>query len=90
MDPDTIRDEINPRTRQLFDVLEQRLAGAGSSREQRRQARRMAFSAWTAALGLVTMLSMAAASKDPLIHADADLLDCLAEAFERAAAALSS
>lgn len=86
MDPQTIRDEINPRTRQLFDVLENRLVAPGASKAKRRQARRLAFTAWTSALGLLTMLSVAAAGGDPLVHRDADLLDTLADVFAGSAA----
>ena len=85
MNPETIRDEINPRTRHLFDVLEARLAGAGVSEAGRHEARRLAFTAWTSALGLLTMLSVSDATQDPLVHDDADLLDTLAGVFDRAA-----
>jgi AcrR family transcriptional regulator len=81
MDPETIRDEINPRTRHLFDVLENRLAANGASTAERRKLRRLAFTAWTSALGLLTMLSVADATGDPLTHSDKDLLDTLAGIF---------
>lgn len=84
MDPTTIRDEINPRTRRLFDVLEDRLAAAGATEVERRQARRLGFTAWTSALGLLTMLSVADATGDPLVHSDAELLDTLAGVFATA------
>jgi AcrR family transcriptional regulator len=84
MDPETIRDEINPRTRHLFDVLEERLAAAGANKAERAQARRLAFTAWTSALGLLTMLSVAEATDDPLVHRDADLLDTLSGVFDGA------
>lgn len=77
MDANTLRNEINPRTRQLFDVLEDRLSGARASATERRRARQLAYSAWTSALGLLTMLSVADATGDPLAHSDADLLDTL-------------
>jgi len=81
MDPQTIRDEINPRTRQLFDVLEERLVAPNASEAARRQARRLAYTAWTSALGLLTMLSVADATADPLAHSDTDLLATLVEVY---------
>jgi AcrR family transcriptional regulator len=85
MDEETIRDEINPRTQHLFDELEKRLAGASMSRSKRGRMRRLAFTAWASALGLLTMLSVADAIEDPLIHADEDLLDTLVGVFDQAA-----
>lgn len=81
IDPETIRDEFNPRTRHLFDVLEQRLTAARSGSAEHRRARRLAFTAWTSALGLMTMLSVADATADPLVHDDAELLDTLTGVF---------
>jgi AcrR family transcriptional regulator len=86
MDPQTIREEINPRTRRLFDALEARLVADRASEAERRRARRLAFTAWTSALGLVTMLSVADATGDPLVHGDAELLDTLAGVFAGAEA----
>jgi hypothetical protein len=85
MDEITIRNEINPRTRDLFDRLEQRLANASRSKAKRERLRRLAFAAWTAALGLMTMLSVADSIDDPLIHSDEQLLDTLATVFDEAA-----
>lgn len=82
LDPETIRKEINPRTRKLFDVMEERLAKRGASEKKRRQLRELAFAAWVSALGLMTMLSVADASRDPLIHPDRVLLDSLTGVFE--------
>lgn len=82
LDAATLRDEINPRTRHLFDVIEQRMAGSGASKKERRQARTLAFTAWTSALGLLTMLSVADATNDPLVHTDKELLDTLVGLFE--------
>jgi hypothetical protein len=84
LDEDTLRDDINPRTRHLFDVLEERLAKKGASKRERERLRRLAFSAWTSALGLVTILGVADATNDPLIHADKDLLASLSSVFDRA------
>lgn len=77
----TIRDEINPRTHRLFDCLEERMSDDGASATERKQVRRLAFVAWTSALGLLTMLSVADAADDPLIHNDPDLLDTLTGVF---------
>ena len=82
LDADTLRDEINPRTRHLFDVIEERLAGRGASKKERRKVRQLAFTAWTSALGLLTMLSVADATNDPLVHTDQELLDTLVDLFE--------
>jgi len=86
MDEKTVRDEVNPRTRRLFDALEDRLAGEGASRRERERMRQLAFSAWTSALGLLTMLSVADAVGDPLLHKDEDLLKALAAVFNQVVA----
>jgi len=86
LDQRTLKDEINPRTRHLFDLLERRLTAPDDDRERRGAVRRLAFSAWLAALGLMTMQSIAAAAGDPLIHADQDLLDTLAHRFDASVA----
>jgi AcrR family transcriptional regulator len=83
MDEETVRDEINPRTRHLFDILERRLAGKSMSKSRRARLRRLAFTAWTSALGLLTMLSIGDALDDPLLHTDEDLLDTLARVFDK-------
>lgn len=82
IDPATLRDEINPRTRHLFDVLEERLTGSGAGKKERRQIRQLAFTAWISALGLLTMLSVADATNDPLVHTNEELLDTLVGLFE--------
>jgi len=84
MDEDTVRNEINPRTRHLFDVLEQRISTKVSKAERARM-RQLAFTAWLSALGLLTMLGIADSVKDPLIHSDADLLNILSSVFNDAA-----
>ena len=81
----TLREEINPLTRRLFDVLEKQIGTEGQSTTERAKMRRLAFSAWMAALGLVTMLGVADANNDPLIHSDQDLLDMLVTVFDDAA-----
>ena len=85
-DSSMLRDEVNPATRRLFDVLEERLCTELTSPEQRVQIRRLAFSAWLSALGLLNMLSVANANRDPLIHSDKDLLDTLTKVFDDAVA----
>ena len=82
--PDVIRDKINPRTRNLFDVLESRLVRPGMPAKKRRLLRQLAFTAWTSALGLLTMLSVADNAGDPLVHSDAALLDTLTDIFDGA------
>jgi len=84
MDQETIRQQVNPQTQYLFDRLEARLAARSTVPPER--LRRLAFVAWTSALGLITMIGVADALNDPLIHADKDLLDTLAEVFERSSA----
>jgi len=85
IDEDTIRDEINPRTRHLFDILEARIAASSKSKRQREKLRQLAFTAWLSALGLMTMLGVAEALDDPLIHSDEDLLSTLSDVFDSAA-----
>ena len=85
MNEKTLREEINPRTHRLFDALEARLAKESMSRQQRERIRRLSFVAWTSALGLVTMLSLAEAVGDPLTHRDEDLLEVLTQVFAGAA-----
>jgi len=82
VDADMIRDEITPRTRRLFDQLESQLANSDMSADRRQAIRRLAFVAWTSALGLVTMLGIAEATRDPLLHSDEVLVDTLARAFD--------
>jgi AcrR family transcriptional regulator len=81
-----VRDEINPRTHRLFDCLEARMSNDRAKGPERKHLRQLAFVAWTSALGLLTMLSVADAADDPLIHSDADLLDTLVRVFGEAQA----
>jgi len=83
IDEHTLRTEIHPRTRLLFDRLQERIAGASASDEDRRRIRQLAFTAWMSALGLLTMLSIADANQDPLVHSDQELLETLAGVFDR-------
>ena len=84
LDEATLREKIHPRTRQLFDVLENRIAGVHAGRAERKQARQLAFTAWTAALGLMTMLGVADAADDPIMHPEKALLGTLARVFDEA------
>ena len=85
IDEETLRDEINPRTRHLFDVLEGRMTRESVSSKERMRLRQLAFVAWTSALGLLTMLGIAEANDDPLIHTDEALLAALSNVFDSAA-----
>ena len=86
LDEKLLRSEVNPRTRGLFDELEERLSRKKDKPARRAQLRRLAFSAWLSALGLMTMLGLAQAGNDPLVHSDADLLETLKSTFNAAAA----
>jgi len=86
MDQDTVREEIHPRTQHLFEKLESLLvADRKLSKAKRDRLRRLAFTAWTSALGLLTMLGIADALDDPLVHSNEDLIDTLAEVFNNTA-----
>ncbi len=50
-----------------------------------RDARRFAFTAHTAVMGLLVMKAIAASADDPLIHGDDDLIDDLCATFRHAA-----
>ena len=84
IDEVTLREEIHPRTRHLFDVLEAHIAGPGANRAERKQARQLAFTAWTSSLGLITMLGVADATNDPVAHSEEALLRTLARTFGNA------
>ena len=84
LDELTLREEIHPRTRLLFDVLEERIAGKAATKAKRQLARQLAFTAWTSALGLVTMLGVADATDDPVAHSDKALLKTLTDVFDAA------
>jgi AcrR family transcriptional regulator len=82
LDEITLREEIHPRTRQLFDILERRITEEGAGRAARKRARQLAFTAWTSALGLMTMLGVADATDDPINHTEKDLLRTLSLVFD--------
>jgi AcrR family transcriptional regulator len=85
LDDVTLRDEIHPRTRHLFDVLEEKIAGETASKTEQRRARQLAFTAWTSVLGLMTMLSVADATNDPIAHSEKALIRTMADVFNAAA-----
>lgn len=82
VDAELVRGEITPVTRRLFDRLESQLTDSAMSANRRQAVRRLAFVAWTSALGLVTMLGIADATRDPLLHSDEVLIDTLAQVFD--------
>ena len=82
LDDVTLRDEVHPRTRRLSDILEERIAGPSATRVQRRVARQRAYTAWTSALGLMTIIGVAEATNDPLSHRHRALLNTLANVFD--------
>lgn len=82
IDKNTLSNEINPRTRNLFNVLENYLCTESTNKSERVKMRQLAFSAWLSALGLLTMLSIADSTNDPIIHSAQDLLKTLSAAFD--------
>lgn len=80
---------IRPVNDLLYGGAEKRLrADQAAGRFPRsRDPRRFAFTAHTAALGLLTMKAITAAAADPLIHRDDDLIDDLCATFRHAASA---
>ncbi len=84
IDAEMVRSEIPPRTRHLFDLLEQRLASGDQEKRERRRLRRVAFVAWMSVLGLLTMIAIAEGMDDPLLYPDEELLDTIVSVFEPA------
>ena len=83
IDAEMVRSEITPRTRHLFDLLQQYLATGHQGDEERRRMRRLAFVAWMSALGLLTMIAIAEGMDDPLLYSDDELLDTIVSVFEQ-------
>jgi len=54
------------------------------SKHERKNRRALTFSAWLSALGLLSMLSLADANSDPLIHTDKKLLNTWKDVFNNA------
>ena len=90
LDEETLRNEINPRTRHFFDLLEERMSAEGMSKLERKEVRLLGFLAWTSVLGLLTMLSVADATHDPLVHSDQDLIRTLSLLFDKASLRLQT
>ena len=83
IDAAMVRNEITPRTRHLFDMLESRSAGANLDKGERRSIRRLGFVAWMSVLGLLTMIAIAEGMDDPLLYSDEELLDTIVSVFSR-------
>lgn len=81
VDAETVREDIAPRTARLFDVLEARMAGRSSGDKARSDYRRLAYTAWSSALGMMTILAIADATRDPLRHSDDELLETLVSVY---------
>lgn len=78
-----VQDEINPEMIQLLGVLEQRI-----ERDRTEglllsalPSRRLAFTLWASAHGLVSVLSVIDAGRTRLIHGTDDLVDALTRTF---------
>ena len=84
IDAETVRSEITPRTRHLFDLMELRLASADQESRERRSMRRLAFVAWMSVLGLLTMIAIAEGMDDPLLYPDEELLETIVSVFDNA------
>jgi AcrR family transcriptional regulator len=85
IDPATLSEQVHPRTGRLFDMLEARLSGKTRSAAKRLRCRQLAFTAWSSALGLMTIISVAAANDDPLAQPHEALLDTLCQVYDQAA-----
>lgn len=84
IDKDTIQHDINPLTHRLFDIVVSILSNNGQFAATS-EMRRLAFSAWLAAVGLINMLGVVDAGNDPLKHSDEALLTTLEDVFNAAA-----
>jgi AcrR family transcriptional regulator len=76
IDAAMVRNEITPRTRHLFDMLEARFAATSLDKGER--------VAWMSVLGLLTMIAIAEGMDDPLLYSDEELLDTIVSVFSRA------
>lgn len=79
-------ERIRPVNDMLYGGTEKRLrADQRSGRfPRRRNPRRFAFTAHTAVVGVLNMLAMVAASSDPLIHSDDDLINDICQTYRDA------
>ena len=87
-DQDTLRQDVNPLSQRLFDIVMSILSENGKY-PPTPALRQLAFSAWLAALGLVEMLSISDAANDPLRHSDEALLTTLESVFNAAVERMS-
>ena len=83
-DQTTIRQDVNPLSKELFDTVVSIIYG-NSGDLVSANVRRLAFSAWLAAVGLIEMIGIAEAGNDPLRYPDDVLLDTLEQVFNAAA-----
>ncbi|MFO1350040.1 MAG: helix-turn-helix domain-containing protein [Gammaproteobacteria bacterium] len=83
-DADLIRNDVNPLTHRLFDIVVSILSDNGKHLATPAM-RQLAFAAWLAAVGLLEMIGIADAGKDPLRHSDDALLSTLEKVFNAAA-----
>ncbi len=77
--------KIRPLNDLMYGETEKRLA-AEARGKRRASARRLAFTAYLAAMGMLTMRAMVQKIEDPLIHSDDSLVDELCRTFRAAAA----
>ncbi len=77
---------IRPLNDLLFAGAARRLATAPADRAAAVEPRLMAFLAYLAAIGLLTLKGMVESVDDPLIYSDEQLVEGLARIFERSAA----
>ena len=83
IDQATIRDDFNPQSHMLFDTVVAILTDDEQLAAELKL-RQLAYSAWLAALGLVEMIGLTEAGKDPLRHSDEVLLTTLENVFNAA------
>jgi AcrR family transcriptional regulator len=76
---------IRPINDLLYGEIEAKLQAEAPGRRRGRRARRLAFTAHLAALGLLTMRAIVEKLDDPLLHDDAALIDELCRTFRAAA-----
>ena len=80
-------ERVRPVNDMLYGGVEQRLRS--DQREgcfpKKRDARRFAFNAHMAVIGVLTMKALAESAGDPLVHRDDDLIDDLCRTFRTAA-----
>lgn len=84
MPKETLEQHVHPMTSRMYGALERKF-GADPAFRVGLPARRAAVVVHMAALGLVTMLSLADAVDDPLAHATGDLVDTLVSLLCRGA-----